>query len=572
MTHLCDLPPEIFERIGAGLNNAHLARALLTGDPRLVAKLFNIRNREYHCDDLLDEGVSNKQSSLVTAVLLGGAESVRTVWDNVERLLKVKWSSPYSIRRLDIRGSAYVSSVPASALLTDVLKRLPKLESLNFRHINFDGPLIVPSTVTSLSLGVIFKREHVIGIESLPLAHLGLTLKSSDQSDLEWIASASWYDTISSMSITGDCSNVAALAAFLPRNLHKLDIVRVADVHSRCDLGLLTSNQTRLERLTSGRNWWILSSLPATLTSLSVDRLVIDHERCADMITFFPPSLTSLALDDIQSSLSAEWTVAPPPLPDFAKVIDQIMPRLNLDSAIDLVRYCYESNVISDGMIVGESPAERCLIEKLAAAGYSARHLTWLSDARLRAKCSAIHDHDMGHVLDILDSSERDIGLFLKYKSGIESSRCCNGHYEQVVKCLEWGFQDHMALASTAPPELSDVAIGNLSRLIVRCDGADALKSFLGKYTFWGLKQIDFALQMTSQQPMTKSDIIRIIHSCRARLPALEVVDFWNWHVSVYPPDSEDVLLFREMRLQHVRNSSRFRYNVALPPCPPLPE
>lgn len=558
---LYSLSLETLELVVNRLKSRHLLRLYATGCKPLQLLLQNLRRRKYV------ELRSTANSQLITALLVNKASSVVIDWANIRNLPLLDSASKSNIRELTIADRRLQPMV--DELFNNVMDRLTMLETLNVYDIALPVQATLPPTLTSVTLHVPLQQNSSHCLHQLPLTHLGIVIKPRDERTFNWMSTASWYTTLTSLSLQGKCgsaSSVCALAEHLPRNLLVLKVGDGCGLPT--NLGELTSNLAHLQRLSAGLSWHIGgSNLPPMLTRLSLLGVTVAaNGRIMDTLPYMPPSVTSLRLRQIRVNRNPLKYVPD----DLLVFTTTILPRLDLKSAMRLVSQLYRLRVLTE---VGRTSAEQLLVAKLKREGYSERHLNWLHDKKLSTHVAA-DDHSISLLFKCGIGTPEDVSLFLKHKRKFFASTAsvcqCGDHYSTAVKCLEWDLCRHFAFTENYPPDLSESALSRLTKLVVAMTHTDNIAHLFGKYSFPSVTKLIISVPRdVAEQRKYMTVIIGIVKKHHSSFPILSKIEFPFWYYRGAPLGAPEVAALASIRFVPVPDSCTLVYTTKLPP--PLP-
>jgi hypothetical protein len=468
---------------------------------------------------------------------------------------------------LRITGDSNKRDEGFTSKVSSLLQGLPLLEKLDIAHCNGLDSLFLTPNLTSLTFGIVLDQRTLEGVGCLPLMHFGITIGCANLSNLEWMSAASWFNTLSSLSISGYYIKLDWTAEVLPPNLERLTVGNYDGCQT--DLGALVSTQSSLRSLTAGCGWSIKSPLPNTLTDLTIARLIVElGSTMKEVARFIPPSVTSLFIPNAHILLNnqASTPVLQEDAIDFAV---QIIPQLSAVSAAGVARQYAGLYIVREEMTAENSARLGAAIStRLRGDGYAELHFYWM--VKLLMTTGDIGDHVLANAFAIGLDSKKDVALFLESKRRGTSSLCkCTDHYASSLKCLDWGLTRHLTLTNFTPPPLSECALLNLRKIEIVATDLTGMDQFFTKYTFHCVKTIVVRGKIETDDDICRTHgVIQALHSNRARLPRLQKVSFPGLpYCGVDLPTRTECLL-GEMRLRRGRNSYRFRYTVALPPSP----
>lgn len=568
-TTILDVAQECIDVIILLLQTQHLARLWMTGDRSIQARLIRVDRRQFREKVF---GRSDTRSELVRSLIIGCASSVETTWAAIKGI-PLSGHDPHGlgIRSLRFIGSytTFGQTDGTVQLLQSVLDRLYRLEALDFGSATIYGPesldlstttphaptrLVLPLTITSLTLTARIDRRTMSNLKDLPLTHLAVTVESKRRSDLDFLQVSKWSATITSLHLYGSCAlDVDNLRRTLPVNLLKL---KLGSGYSRNDISLALSTQRCLRRLSIGAFWSLRSPLPATLVRFKARRLMFPSNSVVEEnVKLLPSTLTYFWFS--ATSLSFEETV------DF---MERVVPRLSVHSALKLLRTYYDMRYhAKNAPAIGASPLEQLVSSKLIAAGLSPNHLSRLSSRDLNSS-TQLYTHSFSVFFDLLPT-RADMAMLVPPNGMFGHAKCraqCAGHYKSQVKCIEWGLLDRLLLTEPDVPELNDEVLRNLRVLDVRVDRTD-LEVLLWRHPFPSLITITihFSDDETTQPAML--DVLGAIWRVRAHLPRLEKVHLSGWKYASVPLSRRLKVLMAEMRLYNYPDSQNFTYRVTPP-------
>jgi hypothetical protein len=497
---------------------------------------------------------------------------VETTWAAIKDIPLIG----YDPHGLGIRSLRFIGSYTTfdqgdgtAQLLQSFMDRLYRLESMDFGRATIYGPesidlstptpyaptrLVLPSTVTSLTLNAKIDYRTMSNLRDLPLTHLAVTIESEKASDLDFLQTSKWSRTITSLHLYGSCTlDVDNLRRMLPINLLKL---KLGSGYSRNDISLAISTQRCLQRLSIGALWSLRSPLPATLVRFKARRLTFPPTSVIEEnVKLLPSTLTYFWFP--ATSLSFERTV------DF---MERVMPRLSVHSGLKLLRTYYDMRYhAKNAPAIGASPLEQLLSSKLVAAGLSPNHLSRLANHGMDAS-TQLYTHSFSVFFDLLPT-RADMAMLVPPKGVVGYAKCraqCAGHYKSQVKCIEWGLLDRLLLTEPDVPELNDEVLRNLRVLDVRVDRTD-LEVLLWRHSFPSLSTITIHFGDDESKQAAMLDVLGAIWRVRAHLPRLEKVYLSGWKCASVPLSRRLKVLMAEMRLYNSPDSQKFTYRVVPP-------
>jgi hypothetical protein len=482
-------------------------------------------------------------------------------------------ATPSNIRQLRITGASYKRDEAFTSKVGSLLRGLPRVEKLDLSQCNVSDVLFLPPKLTSLTFGIVFNPRTLDNIGQLPLTHLDVTIGCAERANLEWMSAASWFNTLTSLSMSAYYIKLNLTANVLPPNLEQL--VVGSPYNSQPDLGALVSTQSSLHSLTAANGWTIRSPLPSTLTYLSVALVIAERAvSLKDVVKFIPPSVTSLFVPNAVTFSYDGQLNSPVTQDDAVDFAELMIPRLTVASAAYLARRFAGVCIAHEGRLRPDNFARlgTAINMRLKRDGYADLHLFWMAKS-LMSTTHDIGDHTLDDAFDLGLNSKKDIALFLESKRKVISSRCeCVDHYAPSIKCLEWGLTHHLTLKNFTPPPLSEPVLLSLRKIRIMTRDLTGIDQFLAKYTFHCLETlvVDSRIE-TSDDISHMRDVVQAMHSNRARLPLLQKISFPRWYFWSVTMPAQTERLLNEMRLRRlVTRSTVFRYTVALPPPPPV--
>jgi hypothetical protein len=508
-------------------------------------------------------------SDLVKHLLIGRAWRVAVSWSALQDLVKAS-RIDVEMRDLCVTTSDILQHVGVISEFQRALSKLPKLELLNIRACSYlASELLLPTTITSLSLGKDTRTCWLRNLGELPLLHLAISVQSRNEEDLHFLATSKWSYTLTSLNLDGTgCGNAEYLSRCLPKNLLSLE---VGGGFPASDASLAISGQTRLERLVCGFYWSVESSLPGTLHTLKICHLMVPVGQDADdLVNYIPPSVTKLKFGgisrynaDARSSFRFEFS-------SFVKLAEHTLPSLSLSSAARLMCQYYHRRTrhsVDEHGEIGSALVEKMAIAKLEAAGLDKQHLNWFASVDAPLPLENIKEHTFARLVAAMPTA-KDAAFLLKFVGGINHAPCdeCSHHYPELVKCLEWGVCNSLVLDSPQLIHLNAEAIMNLTQLEIKFSfDRDVLESFLGTHVFTSVSTLVISFPVNRALQVTTFELLRVIHRRRMHFPRLDVIDLANWSFKKVPVDFDLLLLMAQMNMYNVGDSYSFTYHVRTP-------
>jgi hypothetical protein len=511
---LTDLPLEVIETLEAFLRLHHVARLVLTGDPKLVTLIKSCRRRKSTFLDIV------RPSDLLIQVLLGGAHTVNT-----------------SLKYFDVGHFSNVRNLTLSSISTGNLRpdmldfsRLHSLERLSLgKWIKVNNPITLPTSITSLELYSVDDGTPIANLASLAsLGQLCISSFTEQEHADAFVTTSIWPASLRSLRISVHDGMSSVKLRMLPSSITNLYIV-ANSYNYVLDVSDLVCDRPALRSLITGVTTSVINSrLPLTLTALLLTRIRIQTaDAVLAMFLNLPSSLTSFSFSTIRRVDGTRMRAC-----DIQAGFEVVLPRVPLGHVLSAMRF----PVITRPFVDGEWKQAEFFTPLLRKFGLADKFEALQKAACVSRNFHLLTDDEIHNILlggPVKPSSivraidlVKDKSLLCMNNQEWSDNRRAN-IWRASLHLLETGFTSELRLpdcdALLPSLAISEAALHNLVTIVATTWRSSNLLSVLMSNVFSCLESIRILHSEVGE--MTPDTVVGAICGAHANFPRLERLD-----------------------------------------------